>query len=429
MWPAIWVLFWAFLPFWVRFLSSLFFPFVSNMVFVCSNTCVVHVPAAVISHEKLRVLSFLEEVVDFNKLSAVQFIPRGLIRLTFKELADKERLVSQGSIMLDNVECDVTPSDRLYTMVYVHHYPAEGDDALLLEQFRRFGKIVATKHQHFSGRPSLLTGSRILTMSLSQQIPAEVFVDSYPTRVWYRGMAPFCQICKSMGHKAAYGEHNGKCRECGEAGHLARACPSRRGGRAWGVVPVPASAAPPADAQSFPPLGAPAVSAEADVPVISETISSMEAEDSQVSSGPPSVSDVTPGTSGVSLLAALENLVSDIESVNNEIVDNDLVENETVVNVNESNTKENVVNVEINETNLVNDIESNDSQASGSMECSSSPCISSFSSPSGPPDSLDQLRAAGRKRAIVPSVAVAAASIMKRSKAVPGAGVQKKKSK
>ena len=66
------------------------------------------------------------------------------------------------------------------------------------------------------------------------------------------------------------------------------------------------------------------------------------------------------------------------------------------------------------------------------MECSSSPCISSFSSPSGPPDSLDQLLAAGRKRSkrtIVPSVAVAAASIVKRSKAVPGAGVQKEKSK
>ena len=233
-----------FFPFgFVSFLPFIF-SFVSNMVFACSNTCVVHVPAAIISHEKSRVLSFLEEVVDFNKLSAVQFIPRGLIRLTFKELADKERLVSQGSIVLENVECDVTPSDRPYTMVYVHHYPAEGDDALLLEQFRRFGKIVATKHQHFSGRPSLLTGSRILTMSLSQQIPAEVFVDSYPTRVWYRGMAPFCQICKSMGHKAADCEHNGKCRECGEASHLARACPSRRGGRAWGVVPVPASATP-----------------------------------------------------------------------------------------------------------------------------------------------------------------------------------------
>ena len=165
------------------------------MVFACTNTCVVHVPAAIISHEKPRVLSFLEEVVDCNKLSAVQFIPRGLIRLTFKEVAEKERLVSQGSIMLENVECDMTPSDRPYTMVYVHHYPVEGDDALLLEQFRRFGKIVATKHQHFPGRPKLLTGSRVLTMSLLQQIPAEVFVDSYPTRVWYRGMAPCCQIC------------------------------------------------------------------------------------------------------------------------------------------------------------------------------------------------------------------------------------------
>lgn len=229
-----------FFPF--GFVSFLPFLFVWNMVFACTNTCVVHVPAAIISHEKSQVLSFLEEVVDFNKLSAVQFIPRGLIRLTFKELADKERLVSQGSIVLENVECDVTPSDRPYTMVYVHHYPAEGDNALLLEQFRRFGKIVATKHQHFSGRPSLLTGSRILTMSLSQQIPAEVFVDSYPTRVWYRGMAPFCQICKSMGHKAADCEHNGKCRECGEAGHLARACPSAVGGGLGGLFlfrPVP----------------------------------------------------------------------------------------------------------------------------------------------------------------------------------------------
>lgn len=79
------------------------------MVFLCANTCVVYAPAAVVAHEKSRVLSFLEEVVDFGKLSAVQFVPRGLIRLTFKDPVDKERLVSQGSIMLDNVECDVTP--------------------------------------------------------------------------------------------------------------------------------------------------------------------------------------------------------------------------------------------------------------------------------------------------------------------------------
>lgn len=65
-------------------------------------------------------------MVDVSKLSAVQFVARDLIRLTFKDSADKECLVSQGSIMLDNIECDVTPCDRPNTMVYMHHYPAEG---------------------------------------------------------------------------------------------------------------------------------------------------------------------------------------------------------------------------------------------------------------------------------------------------------------
>lgn len=63
--------------------------------------------------------------------------------------------------MLDNVECDITPSDQPYTMVYVHHYPAEGDDALLLEQFGRYGKIVSVKHQFFAGCPNLLTRSHV----------------------------------------------------------------------------------------------------------------------------------------------------------------------------------------------------------------------------------------------------------------------------
>ena len=238
-------------------------------------------------------------------------------------------------------------------------------------------------------------------------------------RVWYKGIPPFCQICKISGHKAVDCQFNGKCRKCGSPDHKAHACT-----RPWGQSAVPMEVAVPV-VPDPPETVVPAVSvavaeenaAEADVPVISET-------SSMVSSGPPSVSDVTPGTSGGSLLDALGSSVSVIESMVNESVNNETV-------VNESNIEENVVN-EINGTNLVNDIESNDSQASGSMECSSSPCISSFSSPSGPPDSLDLLLAAGLKRSkrtIVPSVAVTAASIVKRSKAVAGARVQKKKSK
>ena len=144
---------------------------------------------------------------------------------------------------------------------------------------------------------------------------------------------------------------------------------------------------------------------------------------------PPIVPEVeaTPGPSGFSLLAAVESM-DGVENVtvvedNNDINENITVENSSIENV----TKLNVVkdNVEISDLS---------SQESGSMECSDSPDISSFSSSTEVSDSLDQFLCAARKRpapkrAIILSAAVAAASIVKRSKAVPGAGVQKKKGK
>lgn len=235
------------------------------MVFLCANTCVVYAPVAIVAHEKSRVLSMLEEVV--------QFFPKGLIRLTFKDPADKYRLASQGSVMLDNIECSVTPSDRPNSLVYVHHFPAEGDDALLCEEFRHYGKIVSCKHQYFSGRPNLLTGSRILTISMFRPIPAEVMVNVYRTRVWYRGTRPFCQICKTMGHKAADCEFYGKCKECGAADHRARDCPSRRGGRVWSSEPIVVRATvSPAVAETFPSIPVPEVAAALPGVVVTEEV-------------------------------------------------------------------------------------------------------------------------------------------------------------
>ena len=286
-----------------------------------------------------------------------------------------------------------------------------------------------------------------------------------------------------MGHKAADCQHNRKCRECGEASHLACACLSHWGGRIWGDGPILANTAPLVDAELFLPIVAPPVSAKVDVPEVTEPINSMDAEDSHVSSGgSPSVPKVkvTRGPSGVSLLAAVEGM-DGIESENESVVDNVTLDNDeniteesssSMENANEINVvKDNVINVvKDNVTNVVKEkgtnvvkekgtnvvkenginvvkenginvvkeneinVETSDlgSQESGSMECRDSLYILSFSSSSKPPDSLDQLLAVSRKRskhAIIPSAAVAAASIVKRSKAVLGAGVQKKKGK
>ena len=206
----------------------------------CVKTCVIHASEMMASYDKDRVIVLLREHIDFERLSAIQFCPRGLIRITFKNASDKEDFTRMGSLALDGHVLSVTSSDKPPSLVYVHYFPAEGDDALIRDELSKYGEVIGIKHQHFSGIPGLLTGSRILTMSLSDPVPAEFRIDDYPVRVWYRGIPPFCQICKVNGHKAVDCQFNGKCRKCGSPDHKAHACV-----RPWGQSVVPTEAAVP----------------------------------------------------------------------------------------------------------------------------------------------------------------------------------------
>ena len=92
-------------------------------------------------------------------------------------------------------------------------------------------------------------------MVLSDPVPAEFRIDDYPVRVWYRGIPPFCQICKVNGHKAADCQFNGKCRRCGSPDHKAHAC-----ARPWGQSVVPMEVAVPVVVPDPPETVVPAVS-------------------------------------------------------------------------------------------------------------------------------------------------------------------------
>ena len=221
----------------------------------CVKTCVIHASEMMASYDKDRVIVLLRERIDFEKLAAIQFCPRGLIRITFKNASDKDDFARMGSLVLDGHDLSVTSSDKPPSLVYVHYFPAEGDDALIRDELSKYGEVIGIKHQNFSGIPGLLTGSRILTMLLSDPVPAEFRIDDYPVRVWYRGIPSFCQICKVIGHKAADCRFNGKCRKCGSPDHKAHACT-----RPWGQSVVPMEVAVPVVVPDPPETVVPAVS-------------------------------------------------------------------------------------------------------------------------------------------------------------------------
>ena len=118
------------------------------MVLECVKTCVIHASEMVASYEKARVIALLRECIDFEGLSAIQFCPRGLIRVTFKNASDKEEFVRIGSLTLDGHDLSVTSSDKPHSLVYVHYFPVEGDDALIRDELGKYGEVISIKHVH-----------------------------------------------------------------------------------------------------------------------------------------------------------------------------------------------------------------------------------------------------------------------------------------
>ena len=120
------------------------------MVLNCVKKCVIYASEMVASYEKARVTALLRECIDFDGLSAIQFCPRGLIRVTFKNASDKDEFVRKGSLTLDGHELSVTPSDMPYSLVYVHYFPVEGDDSLIRDELGKYGDVISIKYHSFS---------------------------------------------------------------------------------------------------------------------------------------------------------------------------------------------------------------------------------------------------------------------------------------
>ena len=55
----------------------------------CVKTCVIHASEMMANYDKARVIALLRERIDFERLSAIQFCPRGLIRITFKNASER----------------------------------------------------------------------------------------------------------------------------------------------------------------------------------------------------------------------------------------------------------------------------------------------------------------------------------------------------
>ena len=207
-------------------------------VLQCPCTLAVHFPSEIYrSTGSSQVLPELVKSLDLPNVRGIQFMPNGVVRVTYKEPAQCDA-AHAGGILFRGTVLRTTPVDSRTRLVYVRDLPLEVPDDGLQVYLRAFGVVHSCSRQTYPGMPDVSTGTRMVKVTLAKDLPSFARVSGYDVRFWYQGQPQACPVCRSYGHRVKDCPLNGLCRRCRQPGHMARECPSRR-------APVPAASTVP----------------------------------------------------------------------------------------------------------------------------------------------------------------------------------------
>ena len=223
----------------------------------CPNSLVAFFPASIYrSAGSSVVLPELLRSVAKEKLSAVQFLPNGAVRLTYKVAADCDAAVSNG-IVYGETPLRVVGVEAKSRLVYLRDCPCEVPDSIVENFLSGFGEVHSVSRSEHEGFPGLYDGSRMVKVTLTKDVPSRVRVAGFDYRVWYRRQPTSCPVCRKPGHRGNACPLNGLCRRCAWGPHRAgRDAPSGASvpsSSAASAASRPASAARPA-AEAAPPV-------------------------------------------------------------------------------------------------------------------------------------------------------------------------------
>ena len=173
-----------------------------------------------------EVLPELVKSLDLPNVRGIQFMPYGVVRVTYKEPAQCDA-AHAGGIPFRGTALRTTPVDSRSRLVYVRDLPLEVPDDGLQVYLRAFGVVHSCSRQTYPGMPDVSTGTRLVKVTLTKDLPSFARVSGYDVRFWYQGQPQACPVCRSYGHRVKDCPFNGLCRRCRQPGHMARECPSR----------------------------------------------------------------------------------------------------------------------------------------------------------------------------------------------------------
>ena len=215
-----------------------------SAVVQCPRTLAVHFPSTVYrSAGSAQVLPDLAKSLDIAYVQCIQFVPNGIVRVTFKESAQCDAALASG-VSFRGSKLSVSPVDARTRLVYVRDLPAEVPDEPVCVFLRQYGVVHSLSPQFHPGLPGVKNGTRVAKVTLLKDLPTSVRIAGFDVRLWYQGQPQPCPVCRQFGHRVRDCPLNGLCRRCRQPGHVARECSSRRVSVAPSSVPVSGAGSP-----------------------------------------------------------------------------------------------------------------------------------------------------------------------------------------
>ena len=187
----------------------------------CPSSLVAFFPAEVYRNVgACDVLTRLVEVLGRDKLSTVQILRNGAVRLTFVDTPSCDAVALNGFRFNDH-SIRVQAVEQRSRIAYLRDLPCEVPDDSVRAALRPFGEVHSLQKSFHDGFPGLFDGSRIVKMSLAKDSPPVLLVAGFECRIWYRRQPQNCPICRAPGHRVKECPFNGVCRRCRQPGHVA----------------------------------------------------------------------------------------------------------------------------------------------------------------------------------------------------------------
>ena len=163
-------------------------------VLQCPRTLAVHFkPAVYHSTGSSQVLPEFVKSLDLPNAGAIQFMRNGVVRVTYKEPAQCDAALT-GGISFCGAPLRVAPVNARTRLVYVRDLPVEVPNDALQVYLRSFGVVHSCVMQTYPGLPKVSTGTRVVKVALSKDLPSSARVSGFDVRLWYQGQPQACLV-------------------------------------------------------------------------------------------------------------------------------------------------------------------------------------------------------------------------------------------